>query len=308
MATITLRSDITTNNDLLKEGGLRKLFDNTAGAVTQYYKPLVNETSGSDYEFRDAKIAGLGLSSEIVDGQNIPLDTPLVGGTKTYTQRRFGNGFRMTRMMDKFNKYNLFQKWTKSLARMQKVSKDVEVHVMFNNPTSASLTCGTGFDGLAIAHDTHYGLGSSLGQTYDNYLNAALSYTSLESARYYFKTLKDDRGQLLGGNPTKLVIEPTLWPTAQEILKSGDKAHEMSNTKNAFENYLTIYEDPMLTSTTAWFIIDKGEGYDFNVITTEEPDMIIKDAPDNTRDRVAISEQMFTYGWGDARKVYWGRG
>jgi hypothetical protein len=285
------------------------MFDTTAKEITVYYKELVKESKAKDFVYRDRQIAGLGEASEVQDGQGSPIDVPVLGNEKSYTQRRFMNGFRMTKGLDMFNKYDLWQKWTKSLARSMKYSKDKEVHVMFNNPTSATLTCGTGFDGLAIAHATHTGLDATgTGDNYSNYLNASLSYSALESARYYFKTLIDDKGLIIGGSPSHLVIEPTLRPTAAEIMKSGLKPHEQSNTKNVFEGYLKIYEDPMLTSTTAWFIMDKNNDlFDFQVLTAQEPELIIKDAPDTTRDRIATSEQWFTYGWGDPRCVYWGK-
>jgi hypothetical protein len=309
MATINTRFDTTTNRDLLKEGGLRKLFDTTVREAQVFYKELVNDLKTSDEYVRDLRMAGLGQAVELAEGQNIPTDVPVLGTTKTYTQRQFGSGFRMTHRMDKFNKYNLWQRWSKDLARTMKESKDIEIHVMFNNPTSTSLTCGVGFDTLAIANNTHTGLADGTSDNYDNYLDAALSYSALESARYYFKTLKDDKGMLVGGTPTVLVIEPTLWSTASELMKSSDRPHEMSNTKNAFQDYVRIHEDPRLTSTTAWFMLDKKSPYfDFNVFSSEEPNMVIKDAPDTTRDRIATSLQMFTYGWGDPRAAYWGNG
>jgi hypothetical protein len=309
MAIINTRFDTTTNRDLLKEGGLRKLFDTTVREAQVFYKELVNDLKTSDEYVRDLRMAGLGQAVELAEGQNIPTDVPVLGTTKTYTQRQFGSGFRMTHRMDKFNKYNLWQRWSKDLARTMKESKDIEIHVMFNNPTSTSLTCGVGFDTMAIANDAHTGLADGTSDNYDNYLNAALSYSALESARYYFKTLKDDKGMLVGGTPTVLVIEPTLWSTASELMKSSDRPHEMSNTKNAFQDYVRIHEDPRLTSTTAWFMLDKKSPYfDFNVFSSEEPNMVIKDAPDTTRDRIATSLQMFTYGWGDARACYFGNG
>jgi hypothetical protein len=309
MSTITSRIDTTTNRDLFKEGGVRKIFDTTLGTYKVYYPKLVNDEKTSDESIRDLRMAGVGLAVELAEGQNIPTDLPVVGTTKTYTQRQFGSGFRMTHRADKFNKYNLWDRYAKSLARAMKISKDIEVHVMFNNPTSTALTCGVGFDTLAIASDSHTGLVSGTSDNYDNYLDAGLSYSALDSMRYYFKTLKDDRGTIIGGEPTVLVIEPTLWSTAKELLNSSNRPHELSNTDNAFKDYLEIYEDIRLTSTTAWFSLDKNSPhFDFNVFTSEEPNMVIKDAPDSTRDRIATSFQMFTYGWGDARACFWGNG
>lgn len=304
--------DTTTNKDLLKEGGLRKLFDNTIHEAKVFYKDLVNDLKTADEYVRDLRHAGLNGAVELVEGQEIPIQKPVLGTTKTYTQRQFGSGFRMTNRMDIFNKYNLWQKYSKSLAKAMKEAKDVEVHVMFNNLTSAALTCGVGFDTLAIAHDTHTGLlAGSTADNYDNYLNAALSVSALESARYYFKTRKDDMGMYVGGNPTHLVLEPTQFITAKEILGSDLKSHELSNTTNVIKDEMTglrVYEDPRLTSTTTWFMLDKNaDDFDFNVFTKQEPDFVTMDAPDTTRDRIATSLMYFTYGFGHQGALYAGK-
>lgn len=307
MGVITTRFDNTTNRDLLKEGGLRKLFDTTVREAQVFYKEIVNDLPMKDDYYRDMRIAGLGPAVELAEGQAIPTDVPVSGTTKTYTLRQFGTGFRMTHRMDKFNKYNLWQRWSKQLGQVMKETKDIEVHVMFNNPTSTALTCGVGFDSKAIADNAHTGLGGGTTSNYDNYLGAGLSYAALDAMRYYFKTAKDDNGGLMSGSPTHLVFEPTLYSTVQELLNSSNRPHEISNTVNAFKGSVKPYENPRLISTTAWFAIDKkSPHFDFNVFTGEEPTMVIKDAPDTTRDRVATSFQMFTYGWGDPRACYWG--
>jgi hypothetical protein len=305
--TIRTGFDTSTYNVLLKEGYLRKLFDDTQREKKVFYKEIVNDLTTKDQWILDQRMAGLTGATELVEGQNIPSQKPVMGGQKKYTQRRFGTGFRMTDWMLKFNKHGLWNRWAKDLAKVHAESKDIEVHIMFNNPTSASLTCGTGYDSLAMAHDTHTGLlAGSTTDNYDNKLSAALSYSALESARYYFATLKDDLGMLMSANPTHLVFEPTLYPTVQEILRSDYKPHEMSNTTNVFKDYIKTYEDRRLTSTTMWFMIDKSEGYDINVFTSFEPDFVTQDAPDTSRDRIVTSQTYFTYGWGSPKKYYLG--
>ncbi len=309
MSTINVRSLITSREELFKEGAIKRLFDTTAQATKTYFEGLVLQEKANDYFDRDRQIAGLGLASKVADGQPAPSDVPVLGGYKDYTQAKYMLSFRMTEGMNMFNKYDIWGKLTKSLARSMKLTKDIEVHKMFNGPTSTTLDCGTGFDGLAIANAAHTGLAAgTTTDNYSNYLNASLSYSALDSARYYFDTLKDDRGVVIGGEATHLVYEPTLDPTARELLGSSLKAHEQSNTTNIYADYLTRYPDPRLTSTTAWFVMDKKHPlFDFHVKTAMEPKLVIQDAPDTTGDRIAVSRQWFSYGWGDPRAIYWGK-
>ena len=305
MGVTRLSFDTTTNKDLLK-GQLRKLYDDTDRKAQVFYPLVTNDLTTKDEYERDARLAGLERPIELAEGQNIPTQTPKMGTTKTYTQRQFGTGFRMTFKMDFFNKYRLWEKFTKDLAKQMKEGKDAEIATMFNNFTSTALTCGTGFDTLAIASASHTGLPTTV--TYSNYLNASLSQSGLESMRYYFATLKDDRGYYKGGKPTHLVIEPTLFFTAKELLGSDNKAHEQSNTINILpEMGLKIVEYPRLTSTTCWFGMAKNDDYDFNVFTSLEPKLFFKDADDDTLDKVALALQMFTYGWGVPKNLYVGK-
>lgn len=305
MATITTGFDTTDNLHLFKTGSLRKIFDNTRRKAKVFYKEIYNDLKTDQYEEVDLRMAGLEAAAEVAEGQNAPIFSPTLDVEKKYKQRRWAVGFRMTHMFDRYNKYNLWARWAADCAKLQTEAKDIEAHVPFNSPTSTTLTAGTGFDTLALASNTHTGLLSgSTADNYDNYLAAALSHSALRTARYYFATLKDDMGVYMGANPTHLVFQPTLYYTANEILLSTNKAIEMSNTKNVYpESFGGIkpYEDPRLTSTTMWFIIAKGDNYDINMFTGMEPQMFVRDAPDRTLDRMAISVQDFTNGWGDAR-------
>lgn len=310
MATITTRIDTSTNKDLLKTGTLREIFDNTLKEVPQYYKQMVNDLSTDQIETKDQRLAGFLNASEHVEGQNIEIQSPQVGGQKTYTLRYFGTGFRITRQMNTYNKYALYQRWAKGIAKAQKDAKDVEVHVMFNSPTSASLTCGTGFDGKAIGHVTHTGLRpNSTADNYSNYPNSSLSQAAIETARYYFVTLLNDMGLLMGARPDTLIFEPTLYPLAVELTASPYKAHMAGQTTNVIGDMgLSLFENPRLTSTTAWFMAAAKDGdYDFNCFTGMEPNFIEKDAPDRTQDRMVLTDQDFTYGYGDQRLLYVGK-
>jgi len=297
---VTQNIDQSTNKDLFKVGTLRNIFDTTMKAEPLYSEELYNVKTTKLLTVRDQQMGGFEPATEHAEGQNIAVQDPVVGEQKEYTQRFFGTGFRMTFVANRYNQYNLWARWAKGIAKAQKQAKDIELAVPFNSPTSTSLTCGTGFDSLALASNTHLGLlGGSTADNYNNYLNSDLAYTSLQSARYYFRTVKNDMGQLLSLNPTHLVYHPFKWPTVREMFGSDKKAWEASNTMNiASEVGVRPYEYPRLTSTVRWFMIAKGDLYDINLFTGMSPNFVVKDAPDRTLDKMCLTEQHFTYGWG----------
>ena len=297
--------DTSTNKDVFKTL-VRKWFDSTDRPPLVEWKSVAKAyTTNDDYE-RHGRFAGLDYPGEVVEGANIPIQGPKFDGVKDYVQVAFGTGFRITDRMKRFNKIGAMEKWTKSLGRMMREGKDVEVAKMFNNLTAT--TYASGFDTLAAASNSHTILDGS-STVYDNYLDAALSVTSLESAIQYFDYLYDDMGNIFTATPDTLVVNRTLRQDAQELLKSSGKPWEQSNTINALEGELTPFVYHRLTATTTWFVIAKNhEDYGFFVYTAMEPDNMVKDAPDNTRDTVVNSLQYFKYGFDDPRLLYLGDG
>lgn len=305
--TVRIPFDSTTNKDLLKTGSLRKIFDNTIHEVKSEYPVLFNDVKTSDYEIRDLRKAGLEEAVEIVEGQNIPVSSPRLDIVKEYTQREFGCGFRMTFKYDYFNKYGEWKRYVADMARLQKYIKETEAAALLISPTSTTLTCGVGFDTKALAATDH-SLLDAAANTYSNYGNTAMAIAAIQSARYYFATLKNDMGRWMGATPTVLYFEPTLYFTANEIFKSDLLAHELSNTKNVLPNMkLKLFEYHYITGTSDWgMAAPQDPNYDLNVVTAMEPRVFIKDAPDNTQDKVCTSLQYFATGWGDARLIYVG--
>ena len=302
MATIRIPFDTTTNKDLLKTGALRQIFDNTVREAKSEYSVLFNDLKTSDEYERDVRMAGLEEAVPITEGQNIPVQAPVLGTTKTYNQELYGAGFRMTFKFDFFNKYNLWRRWAKDLAKIQIETKDITVADIFNTPTSYP-----GFNSEIINSATHANLDAAA-TAYSNQTTAALSVSAVQSARYYFSMLKDDMGKWMGAVPTCLYFEPTLYFTASEIFGSELIAHELSNTINVLPKMnLKLFEYHRLTATTDWgMAAPQDDNYGYNVFTSLEPKMYEKVAPDNTLDKVMISLQMFDYGVGDPRLVFFG--
>jgi len=293
--------DTTTNRDLLKLG-LRKLFDTTQREAHVFYPKVVNDLTTKEYILRDQQMAGLDLPEAVHEGENVPIQAPVLGGSKTYTQDGLGTGFRITHMMDYFNKYNLAKRLTESLGVVMKEGKDIDVFLMFNNPT-ASTYGGTGFDSNVLAYATHTGLASGTGDNYDNYLDATLSFTAIADMRYYFATLEDDMGRYMGATPSILAYEPTQWVTVNELFGSTGKPYTGDNTTNVLKDIkLELFECPRLTSTTAWFVeAKKDKLFDINVFTSMKPQFWTKDAPDTTKDTIVFSLTYYDYGFGNSR-------
>jgi hypothetical protein len=94
-------------------------------------------------------------------------------------------------------------------------------------------------------------------------------------------------------------VNKNLRIRAYKLLKSSGQALEMSNTVNAFKAYdLDTFVYHRLSSTTQWMVLgdQKHALYGPMVLTSQEPELRTKDAPDATRDILVTSGQQFIYG------------
>jgi len=301
---VSTKWDSSSNRDVFKTL-VTEHFNSTDGKALVEWKGLFRDLKLNDDYERVMRIAGLGAMRKVVEGQGIMLEEPSFGGTKEFTLARYGNGFRITDRMKRFNKIGLMKMLTESLKKSMLEGKDIEVMKVYNYPTAT--TYAAGFDGLALAHDTHTTLSST---TYDNYLNLALSNAALESALLYFDAIYDDKGNVMVRVPKTLLINKSLRFTAAQLLKSTNVPFEMSSTKNIFPDFdLKTVINHRLSSSTMWYVLgDTGDRmFGPRVYTAVEPDLETKDAPDRSRDTEVTSHQYFIYGFTDPRLVVCGK-
>jgi hypothetical protein len=300
--------DTSTGKESLRSF-VRSWFDSTDRENLVEWKQLCKDLkTNPDYE-REARIAGLGAMQELAECQNIPLEEAKFGGTKDYTQVAFGNGFRITDRMKRFNKIGLIEKMTRSLKKTMAEGKDIEIAKMFNNMTAT--TYAAGFDTYALAYDSHTCLDDAA-TIYDNYLDADLATGSYESALQYFDGIYDDQGNIFVGKAKKLVVNKSLRVKAYQITGADKKPFEQSNTKYDLNSYYGFDVVPFVyhrfSGSTAWMVIGDVNDPDYGprVYTALEPDLDTKDGDDRTRDVVVTSMQYFKYGFSDPRLVYVG--
>ena len=302
MATVRTNWDTTSNQDALR-GGIRKVFDTSAGAALSESKELYNMISTNDFQNRDLRVAQLDFGGSVPEGTQIPIQDPKFGQIKDYEQAKFGTGFRITMEMKKFNKIGEMERLSKSLRKVQEEMKDVELAKLWNTPTGTY----TGFTGVALGSASQTTLDSAA-TGYDNLGSEALSTTALENALYYFDTCVDDVGNASPKRPNMLVYQPTLQWTANELMRSSNMPHELSNTINTYKDWdLKLFNYHRLSSATSWFMVAKGDdAYDVNCFTSQAPDFVFEGPFDTTRDTLVTSVQMFKFGFGDPRTVYVG--
>lgn len=112
----------------------------------------------------------------------------------------------------------------------------------------SATTYGTCFDGKALfANDHSYG-----SQALDNLMiGVDLDTDGLATALAHFKTMKDEKGQIMGIKPNYLMYHPELSKQALTTLN----ATIISNTSNVFVNALIPVENPYFANVKDWAVI-----------------------------------------------------
>ena len=302
MSTILTGWDTSTNLDVFKTL-VKKTFDSTDREAIVEANRLYNMEKTSDLYERTMRFAGMERGVEIAEGGEIPILAPKFGQTKDYTVAEYGLGFRVSWLFGKTNKWDLVRKFTKNMKMNQRELKEAELAKLWNSPTATYV----GYGGtLHLAENSHTCLDDDA-STYDNYGAVAFSVTGMESAKYYFDTLKDDQGNRFFAKPDTLYHCPYLETQVWEVLNSSGKPHELSNTENRYEGMIKAFNYHYLTGTTSWGVVAKNHPkYDVNCFTLSEPDVEVKDAPNNSRDKIVTSLQAFSFGFGDPRMCWVG--
>lgn len=302
-------SDPTSNKDLLKDG-IRTVFDNSDVKAIVDHPKMFKTVKTDKYEESDFRMAGLGPMAKTKDGQPARMEAPVFGTRKDWDQEKYTNGFRVTDMMQKFNRIQLVSRMTRDLKKTMLEGKDKEVFKIYNS--ASATTYAAGFDALALASTAHTCLYDT-DVTYSNYLNADLTTAGYESAlKYFYSGIYSDRGEVLPRRPATLCVNPSLIVKANQITQADKKPFEQSNTVYKPDQYFGFSVSPFgtirLMSSTSWFLIgDPGdELFGPTVWTSQEPDLKTEDAYDTSGDIRVYSAQMFTYGFGLPHDVFVG--
>jgi hypothetical protein len=303
-------SDPTTNKDLLKTG-IRMVFDNTDTKAIIDHPKMFHTTKVDQFQVSDFRMAGLGEMAETGDGQPARMEAPVFGTRKDFDQVKYTNGFRVSDMMQQYNRIQLVPRLTRNLKKKMQEGKDKEVFKIYNS--ASGTTYASGFDALALASTAHTCLHDT-DVTFSNYLNADLTTAGYEAAlKYFYGGIYDDRGQILPRRATRLCVNPSLVVKANQLTGADKKPFEQSNTPYKPDQYFGFSVTPFgtirLTSSTSWFLIGDVGDEEFagpTVFTGMEPDLKTEDAYDTSGDIRVYSAQHFDFSFSRAYDVYVG--
>jgi hypothetical protein len=291
---------------LLKEllPGLNALFGLEYAKYENEHQDIY-ETESSDRSFEEeVKLSGFNAAPVKDEGSAISYDNAQESFTARYNHETIAMGFAITEEAMEDNLYDsLSARYTKALARAMAYTKQVKAVNPFNNGFSGgSFDSGDGVDLFSTSHPlVSGGTNANTPST-----QADMNETSLEAAVITIAGWTDERGLLIAGKPSKLIIPPNLMFVAQRVLKSELRVATADNDINAIRSMGTIPNgfavNHYLTDTDAWFIItDIPNGFKHFVRTAMETSM---DGDFDTGNVRYKSRERYSFGVSDPLGAY----
>lgn len=297
-----------------------------ADAPSEYDKILNVKAAAAGPTWMDSEQTGIGLPTELAEGESVRYDTPVEGNYKMRKYKQYGLGYIITDLMLKDELYGKMKKLPADLARSMRILTDIEGLRHFNEAETASKTRDDKYlcdpAGHSLLNDI--GIASMQGSFYLNgkmynipSTASALSETSFKEMQEYYKEVVDENGYPVMLEMDKLLVSIDDANIAHRLRTqqfgssvyggglagtNDDAAHMLNfaNPGNGFVKGWTAQESRFLESGR-WFMLSKD--HDNTMYWKEQPKQTSKD--DFDTDNVRYKSKMRLAVWaGEHRGTY----
>ncbi len=226
------------------------LFENFDAPSLTY--PLVFNIRDSSRAYEEVHgISGFGQFDEKPEGTGVTYDRLLQGFNKRFTHLTYAKGYQISFEAFEDDLDGAISNAGPALSRVARNSIETEAFSDYINgftATTGSLTP----DGLSIFNTAHTLVG---GGTFGNRVDADFDQGSLETAINIFDDMRDDRNQLVDGDPSVILYPKGMRWIVNEVLKSQLRSDTANNTINVVNQLgLTPIMSKYLTNDDDWFV------------------------------------------------------
>jgi len=241
--------------------GLKKIWGAAYKEKEQEWMALFPTTVDSTMLYEEyAGFSGLGPAPVKPEGAPIAYQDMEQGFVYRLTNVTYGLGFVITKEAREDNQYMQYaQARARALGRSMRITKEQNGANVYINAFDSNYTFADGKELCATNHIT------KAGYTFRNELATAadLSEASIEQACIDIGDFRDDRGNLIGVMPKRLIVPNALQFEACRILDSELQNDTGNNAVNAIKNKMVIpggyAVNHFLTDPDAWFILTDVE-------------------------------------------------
>lgn len=172
--------------------------------------------------------------------------------TQTYTHQEYPVRLMIEKKLMLNDQYDRIGRVVQRAGISAEQKMELDAFSLLNNAFSTSFNWS---DGKPVCSATHprARTGSA---TYSNRGTSALTKAAVSATRIEMQRFKDDRGNIIGVNPTELWVPPELEDTALEITNSLLDPASANNAANPQNGRWVVIPAPRLTDTNNWFMVD----------------------------------------------------
>ena len=200
---------------------------------------------------------------QIGETQTVPTDTPAVRNKYTVYVGDYASSIEISKDLFDDNMHGVWAEDVKQFAFKARLTQDRNAFRLFINSFSTTPVVGTQAtltaDGVAFISASHPLIG---GGTVSNLISGALSDTTVNTAIVALREQKDQSGDVIGGNPSILLVPEKLWKLATQITDSALVSDSAGNAINVYRSSygFVVYSSPYLGSAaggsdTAWWMM-----------------------------------------------------
>jgi len=241
----------------------------------------------------DRQVSGLSTLQSMSEGDQFPLDEPLLGGTKQFEAEIFGLAVEITYPMWVDDQYGVIRDITAELTNSSMNKQEVEAWSVLNNAFDSSFT---GYDGLSLCNASHtlQGGGTSANRPATD---VGFSTLAIQNALLRYHSMVDERGLPRLMTPSNVLVHQNNVFLAREVLGSAGKPFSADNQQNSLiPDELQWMVCHYFTNATQWFLTAAKGTHDLNFLWRTQPIFDVFDDP-WTKNAVASVWQRHTKGF-----------
>lgn len=170
---------------------------------------------------------GVGMWEETAEQAEYKGDTPLVNDQITFTVARFTKKFHITEEMFEDDQHSVVRNAISQMGTKGRITQNSTAMAVYRNAGTTTLTS----DGVALLSASHSNIN---GDTIDNTISGAITVDTVEEGINLLVEQKDQSGDIVGHEAKTILVAPSNFKEATEILESTLEANTTDNQLNVY--------------------------------------------------------------------------
>jgi hypothetical protein len=236
---------------------VRTIFFDRYNELEQVMPKVFNiNTSDRDQETESAT-TGFGMLQATSELGALDYEDPLKMYNTVYRHLKYTKGFKVSDELYEDDQHNIISRMPKALAKAVVKTTEYYGAQTFNNAFSTSYTSYG--DGKPLISTSHTRADGGTSQSNGSAVGLTFGEINLETGRLALEKALDDKGQMVTFDANRILVPVDLEKTARIVTDSQLRSGSGNNDVNVYKGKYDVLSWRYITSTTAWFLMDKME-------------------------------------------------